>query len=94
VRLCYRVLEAHSGAEALQRLSEGHVDLVITDQGMPRMTGTELAAAARQTHPDLPVILATGYLDLPKEAKRLGLPKLDKPFNQDQLHAIIRDTMT
>ncbi|HVG48229.1 MAG TPA: PAS domain S-box protein, partial [Rubellimicrobium sp.] len=58
--LGYRVLEAHSGAEALQRLSENYVDLLITDQGMPRMTGTELAVAARQTHPGLPVILATG----------------------------------
>ncbi|EYD71516.1 sensory box histidine kinase/response regulator [Rubellimicrobium mesophilum DSM 19309] len=91
--LGYQVIEARSGAEALQLLSETKVDLVITDQGMPRMSGTELAAAARQTHPGLPVILATGYLDLPKEAEDLGLPKLDKPFSQDQLQAIIREKM-
>jgi len=91
--LGYRVLEAHSGAEALQRLSETEVDLVITDQGMPRMTGTELAVAARQTHPGLPVILATGYLELPKEASELGLPKLNKPFGLDQLNATIREIL-
>ena len=91
--LGYRAIEAHSGAEALQRLAEGPVDLVITDQGMPRMTGIELATAARQTYPDLPVILATGYLELPRDPSELGLPKLAKPFSLNQLQAIIHDTM-
>jgi CheY-like chemotaxis protein len=91
--LGYRVIEARSGAEALSQLGERAVDLMITDQIMPRMSGTELAEAARRLRPDLPVILATGYLDLPREGGGVGLPKLDKPFSLDQLHAIIRDTI-
>jgi hypothetical protein len=39
------------------------------------------------------VILATGYLDLPKEADDLGLPKLDKPFSQDQLHNLVSNML-
>ena len=60
---------------------------------MPRMSGTELAITIRRNRPDLPVILATGYLGLPKEALELGLPKLDKPFGQDQLQALIREIL-
>jgi CheY-like chemotaxis protein len=91
--LGYRVIESHSGADALKQLSEREVDLIITDQGMPRMTGTELAMAARERHPDLPVILVTGYLDLPRGAADLQLPKLGKPFSAEQLQTIVRDTM-
>ena len=60
------------------------IDLLITDYAMPGMTGVQLAEAARKLRPDLPILLATGYADLPARAK-LELPRLSKPYQQKQL---------
>jgi len=80
----HRVLEASSGKKALDLLSrEPEIDLVITDQAMPQMTGLELAREIRQQRPDLPVIIATGYAELP--AAGGDFLKLDKPFFEQQL---------
>jgi CheY-like chemotaxis protein len=51
---------------------------------MPGMTGIELAAASREVRPSLPILLATGYAELP-EGAQLDLPRLAKPYHQDQL---------
>jgi hypothetical protein len=48
------------------------------------MTGLELAAASRELRPSLPILLATGYAELP-EGAQLDLPRLAKPYHQDQL---------
>ncbi|WP_137390549.1 hybrid sensor histidine kinase/response regulator [Rhodoligotrophos defluvii] len=91
--LGHEVIEAASGAEALETLrSNKRVDLVITDQVMPQMTGTQLAAAIRAEWPDLPVIIATGYAELPEDVAAV-LPKLSKPFRQDDLSRIIAEVM-
>jgi len=57
----HTVLEAESGAVGLRRLREERVDLVLTDLGMPGMNGYEVARAVKADHPDLPVILVTGW---------------------------------
>ncbi|WP_414127730.1 PAS domain S-box protein [Rhizobium jaguaris] len=87
--LGHTVLRAHSGEEAL-KLIEDHDDihLVITDHSMPRMTGSQLVAAIAERLPGLPVILATGYAELPAGSKN-DLLRLPKPFNQKQLAAVI-----
>ena len=77
-------LEAMSGAEALDILKRETVDLVITDQAMPQMTGLQMLEAVRAQWPDLPVILGTGYAELPGGAGA-GLPKLNKPFSEREL---------
>jgi PAS domain S-box-containing protein len=83
--LGHTVLEATSGKDALEIIRrKGGIDLVITDQAMPLMTGSELAVAIRAEKPDLPIILATGYAELPPGADG-GLPRLSKPFRQHQL---------
>ena len=88
--LGHRVIEAPSGRKALEILRAGTaVDVVVTDQAMPGMTGSQLAAEIRASWPDLPVILATGYAELPGDADDLGLPRLDKPFGQEDLAAAI-----
>jgi signal transduction histidine kinase/ActR/RegA family two-component response regulator len=87
--LGHRVVEAASGSTALQILRAGTVvDIVVTDQAMPGMTGTQLAAAIRATWPELPVVLATGYAELPSDGEP-ELPRLDKPYGQDSLAAAI-----
>ena len=81
--LGHTVFQAGSGADAMRMLAEGEVDLVITDHAMPHMTGAQLADALDESHPGLPVIIITGYAELPPHAtKRL---RLDKPFRQAEL---------
>ena len=83
--LGHRVIGANSGRHALDILrSEQPLDLMMTDHVMPGMTGVELAAASRQVRPSLPILLATGYAELP-EGAQLDLPRLAKPYHQDQL---------
>ena len=52
---------AGSGAEALEKFKPGKFDFVITDQAMPGMTGSQLAAAIKKQSPATPVILLTGF---------------------------------
>lgn len=80
----HAVIEANSGNQALSMLEEQPVDMVITDQAMPHMTGLELAKAVRQRWPEIPVIIATGYAELPVGAGH-DLVKLSKPFMERQL---------
>lgn len=83
--LGHRVVEAGSGAQALDILATGDpIDLLITDHSMPGMTGMQLARAVSEKWPDMPILLATGYIDLPEEDV-LKLPRLSKPYDQDQL---------
>jgi PAS domain S-box-containing protein len=87
--LGHTVLEANSGSAALQILDSGKsIDLMMTDHAMPGMTGMELAEKVRSKWPDLPILLATGYADLPSDIT-LVLPRLSKPYMQIQLKAEI-----
>ncbi|WP_276121923.1 hybrid sensor histidine kinase/response regulator [Pararhizobium qamdonense] len=79
-------IEAQSGKEALRMLDEGGLpDIVITDQAMPEMTGVELIKQLALRYPHIPVILATGYAELPNGVGA-GLQRLAKPFMQEQLN--------
>jgi signal transduction histidine kinase/ActR/RegA family two-component response regulator len=83
--LGHTALEANSGERALKVLSEKRsIDVVITDQSMPGMTGLHLAQQIRKRWPDMPILLATGHADL-AEGKGLDLPHLVKPFHQEDL---------
>jgi CheY-like chemotaxis protein len=85
VDLGYDVVEANSGEQALRALRRNRqIDLVITDQLMPEMTGTQLLEAVRAEWPHMPAILATGYAELPSGSGPT-LTKLSKPFRQDDL---------
>jgi CheY-like chemotaxis protein len=92
--LGHSVLEATSGDEALEILRrDARVDLVITDQAMPRMTGTQLIEAIKAERPDVAIILATGYAELPAEADP-ATARLDKPFGQKALATAIARCMS
>jgi CheY-like chemotaxis protein len=88
--LGHKVELAGSAREALDLLHGGRsFDLVITDHAMPGMTGLQLAEALRQSRPGMPLILASGYADLPAAAELPSLSRLSKPFTQDELAAAI-----
>ena len=81
--LGHHVIGANSGLHALDIIrSDQPLDLMMTDHVMPGMTGIELAAASRRLRPQLPILLATGYAELP-EGAQLDLPWLAKPYHQD-----------
>jgi CheY-like chemotaxis protein len=83
------VTEAEGGEQALERLREGApADLVVTDYGMPGLSGTELAEEIGRCRPGLPVILVTGYGEIPASLAA-GVTSLRKPFAQDVLGAAI-----
>jgi CheY-like chemotaxis protein len=87
--LGHAVTEVASGTEAMAVLrSDAAIDLMITDYAMPRMTGLDLARAARATRPGLLVLLTTGYADRP-DGEGTDLPRLSKPYSQEQLSAQI-----
>lgn len=64
----YRVISAASAAEALNFLKTENIDLVLTDQMMPAMSGTELTKSVKAARPKLPVILISGMNELPSDA--------------------------
>jgi len=89
--LGHQVVEASSGREALKIMGDDAAfDLVITDQAMPHMTGTQLITELNSRWPAIPIILATGYAELP-ESLPAHVTRLAKPFWQKDLQRAIAD---
>ncbi|MEI6738693.1 MAG: two-component regulator propeller domain-containing protein [Gemmatimonadaceae bacterium] len=94
-RLGYQVLDAEDGMAALTLLQDPavHVDLIVTDVQMPRMSGLELARAARNAARPVPIVFMSGYAGLEEQAlqelQALG-PIVPKPFTQDAILQVIR----
>ncbi len=70
----YSVTIANSDDEALQRLEREDIDLVVTDIRLPGLSGIELTQRIKENHPDVPVIVITGYgdIDTAVEVLKLG----------------------
>jgi two-component system, chemotaxis family, chemotaxis protein CheY len=86
------VIEAHSGEEALERISAAlePFNIVICDWEMPRMTGIELFKQVHSRDPKLPFLMLTGRTDLESvvAAKKAGITGyLVKPVSPQQLRA-------
>ena len=90
--LGHEVIEASSGKEALRILKDQEVDLLVTDYAMPGMTGDDLVKAVRTERPKLPMVMVSGYAELPKDAAS-GIPRLAKPFNEAGLAAAITSAL-
>lgn len=92
--LGYTVLEAADGPSALRILTtHHHVDLLVTDVGLPGMNGRQLADAARATRPGLNVIFITGYAEnavLNHGHLEPGMQVITKPFAMDALASRIK----
>jgi len=98
LKLGYEVYGFTSSMEALQafRKSPASVDLLITDQTMPELTGMEIAREMLAIRPDLPIILYTGYSETvgPEQAAQAGIRKfLFKPLSTSQLAEAVRDAL-
>ncbi|MDD5248455.1 MAG: response regulator [Rhodocyclaceae bacterium] len=92
-RKVYTVLTAASGEAAVELLKSRSVDLIISDQRMPGMTGDEVLKAARVLQPEAIRILLTGYADLESLVKcvnEAGIYKyITKPWEPEQLRLTV-----
>lgn len=93
----FEVTEAAGGLEGIQRLSEAPVDLVLTDLQMPDGSGWDVAKAARQFCPNLPVVLVTGSpevvaaaLDAAPSLCELVSAVIPKPVCPETLLRVVR----
>ncbi|WP_428249504.1 response regulator [Ferrovibrio sp.] len=86
----HEVVTVGDGAEALIKLAKAPFDLLLTDISMPNMDGLELALIVARDHPDLPVLMMSGYAVERRRAADLAeLSKgvLQKPFSMVDLSA-------
>ncbi|MEA2744129.1 MAG: hypothetical protein QOG25_2500 [Acetobacteraceae bacterium] len=87
--LGHSVTEAQSGAQALKLLeTDSPFDIVVTDYAMPGMNGFELAQRIKGSNPRLPIILATGYAELPTD-RSIEFGHLSKPYTASALAAAL-----
>jgi len=83
--LGHSVTEAQSGAHALKLLeTDAPFDVVVTDYAMPGMNGFELAQRIKDKNPKLPIVLATGYAELPAN-RSIEFGHLSKPYASTDL---------
>lgn len=92
----YTVEAAQNGLFALDLLSKKHFDAVLTDIIMPGMDGVELALQVADSHPNLPIVMMTGYPDERQRAvnlKALIAAVMPKPFSLDALDQTLRSVL-
>ncbi len=90
----YRILIAGSGDEALELLGKNDVDVILSDQRMPGMTGTELLQRVRKMYPDIVRIILSGYSEAGTITDAINQGEIykyiTKPWDNDALIALLR----
>jgi CheY-like chemotaxis protein len=94
----HELTAAANGAAALEALNQQHgrFDLLLTDVKMPIMDGIALALAAGRDHPDVAIMLMTGFADQRERAHGLDALVHDviaKPFTVDQIKGAVREAL-
>jgi response regulator RpfG family c-di-GMP phosphodiesterase len=93
-RIKYKVFTAISGEEAIKIMDTEPIDVIITDQRMPNMTGVQFLESILDKHPDPMRILLTGYADLNAVIDAVNKGKifhyLTKPWNEEELDMTIQ----
>ena len=91
----HRILTATGAHEALDILVRENVDVIMSDQRMPGMSGTELLSKVQETHPETVRMVLSGYADV--DAIKQGIDRgaiykvLTKPWNDEELRQQIQD---
>lgn len=94
----YKVLRANSGPAALDLLAqEGDISVIISDQRMPMMSGTEFLSLTATQYPDIIRIILTGYTDVEDLVDAINAGKVfkyvTKPWESEELKAVVRQAM-
>jgi response regulator RpfG family c-di-GMP phosphodiesterase len=91
----YRIVTATNGEEALAVLKQEEVSLIITDQRMPGMSGTELLRESMGTNPDTMKIILTGYTDIDALVEAINTARIYrfvcKPWDPTSLKQVVQD---
>jgi two-component system, cell cycle sensor histidine kinase and response regulator CckA len=93
--LGYSVVTAFSSMEGLEifKKESAKIDLIITDQTMPDMSGYQMAKEAIKVRPDIPIVLCTGYSEVVSEdnAKDVGIREfIMKPIKREKIATIVK----
>jgi len=93
----YEVITSGSGAEALERFSDGPVDVVVSDFLMPGMNGLELLAEVARRDPDIPRLMLTGYADKKNAIRAINdvglFQYLEKPLENEQFLLALKNAL-
>lgn len=91
----YQILTAHSGEQGLEVLAQQPVDVIISDQRMPGLSGADFLRQARRLRPDTIRIMLSGYTELQSVTDAVNegaiYKFLTKPWNDEQLRDHLRD---
>ncbi|MCU0439081.1 MAG: response regulator [Raineya sp.] len=94
----YEVFTAISGLEAIEVLKLNPIQLIITDQKMPEMTGTEFLEKTLPDHPDVIRIILTGFSDIEAIVRAVNKANIykyvTKPWNREDFKIIIDEALT
>lgn len=88
--LGHEVVDAEYGPDALDVLRARRVDVLVTDVGLPGMSGIELAAQACRLQPGIGLVFATGHTELALGEERPGTTVLCKPYDSASLAESLR----
>ena len=91
----YQILVAHSPAEAFELLACPQVGVILSDQGMPQMSGIEFLSRAKRLYPDTVRIILSGYADLKLVAEAFNqgaiYKYITKPWDDKEVIGAVRD---
>lgn len=91
----YQILRGNSGKHGLELLKENHVGVIISDQRMPEMTGTEFLGKVKELYPDTVRIVLSGYTDLNSVTDAINegaiFKFLTKPWDDELLRKNVQD---
>ncbi|MET4631022.1 PAS domain S-box-containing protein [Bradyrhizobium sp. I1.8.5] len=88
-----KVMEASSAEEGLKALDEAAVDILVTDVGLPGVSGLQLAKDARSLRPDLCIVVATGDSGIQSEAELLDAVLVVKPYAPETLRRSLENAL-
>lgn len=94
----FSVLTAESGEQALRILENEHIDIVVSDQRMPGMTGSELLGMIRRKYPDICRIMLSGHADMNAALQAINEGRISrflvKPVSSEELSSAINDAFS